>query len=774
MAINSIGPLSLKLRSVVKLSQRLVGFLGENDSKVWDVAIMSLKSLVESIELTNTVQIENMLQIVLPALIGKMSLDTVDLEFIDLFTLSINRFQLIFKQDQQLHPKLLKCLLLLIVNERPVVRKRSILLMTAFASLTTPELFNNLAAELMKLLNTVKEDKIETILNSLSQLCNVDSVKMKLYVTQIGAKTMQLVEIENDTVKEASLNTFEVLIKLDMLQEDQLQSVLKLSLDLLKYDPNYNEDADMEDDDMSQGSFEEESDAEDESWKVRRASAKLLAEIASKGVNEHLYSNLAVPLMDRFNERVEIVRIDILCAFGALVKGINSNFGEHLTKRRKLILGSGDVSQNAVKSMLQNHVPQTITLLVKQFNNNSLATIEIGFQLLGDVCLVLNGGLSGSIDSLKGPIASILSIKKQSASTSTNLKIKLLEFLSIVLEFHEASKIWQFLDDISDSIIQSTMDKFYKVRVQALIFIQKLALAIHTSLQESPMEHPDHERLVKKLLNGSLYLLENDEIEQEVVEQAILTSCQLISKFKVASQDQLQKTLIPEIINNLKRESLRDSCLISVGELIRSCDNVDWKPLVENIQGLLKGSSRHTSGLAINCLVLLVSVLGENISKNDLEQLMNDIPYLLDNADTHFVLDLLTSLLPVGHNSNAFKQSLTSVVVPKIITMVQLQPHIFGGKAFESLTKLFTFMFQFDEQYASFNNFVPTIINDCKKDQVPKDSYPLLSKLVARSYNLPQSQILLSDLIKSIQSTKTNENELIFSLYCVGELGTLW
>ena len=64
------------------------------------------------------------------------------------------------------------------------------------------------------------------------------------------------------------------------------------------------------------------SDDEDVSWKIRRAAAKLLSALIGTR-NEllvDLYKIAAPTLVNRFSEREESVRLEVLAAFGALLK----------------------------------------------------------------------------------------------------------------------------------------------------------------------------------------------------------------------------------------------------------------------------------------------------------------------------------------------------------------------------------------------------------------------------------------------------------------------
>src|SRR5271156_672868 len=129
-----------------------------------------------------------------------------------------------------------------------------------------------------------------------------------------------------------------------------VQDLIDLSVQNLTYDPNYvqtdeNEDEmeDAEDDDYEDDEFEEEySDDDDASWKVRRAAAKLLGAVIASypSMLPKLYEEVAPTLIQRFSEREESVRVEILSTFRELVRvtGLQS---EQIVMIREVPVGVG-------------------------------------------------------------------------------------------------------------------------------------------------------------------------------------------------------------------------------------------------------------------------------------------------------------------------------------------------------------------------------------------------------------------------------------------------
>lgn len=105
-------------------------------------------------------------------------------------------------------------------------------------------------------------------------------------------------------------------------------SIMTRALELVKYDPNYvddsDDDVDMEDDEFDDDDdFDDAySDDEDDSWKIRRSSAKVLQALIStrQDLIVSFYKTAAPTLVSRFSEREESVRLEVLAAVEALLK----------------------------------------------------------------------------------------------------------------------------------------------------------------------------------------------------------------------------------------------------------------------------------------------------------------------------------------------------------------------------------------------------------------------------------------------------------------------
>merc|ERR1719316_2051875 len=137
-------------------------------------------------------------------------------------------------------------------------------------------------------------------------------------------------ESEKDhEVVENCLNAFEsFVLRCSKEISPHLEELCNLIMFLISYDPNFYSTGDDGDAPMDDG-FDEfdddglvDSDDDDSSWKVRRAALKVLAAML-KGLPDKLrdlYSKFTLPLIQRFQEREESVKLDVFTTFAEMAQ----------------------------------------------------------------------------------------------------------------------------------------------------------------------------------------------------------------------------------------------------------------------------------------------------------------------------------------------------------------------------------------------------------------------------------------------------------------------
>lgn len=316
---------------------------------------------------------------------------------------------------------------------------------------------------------------------------------------------------------------------------------IEACLRYLKYDPNYavDDDEEMEDEEEEEdddddfadddefeagGGFDDDDDA---SWKVRRCAAKALHTLVATRSNGDLlddgtlYGQVAAPLIKRFEEREENVRLEVISALSLLVRKtgaglvpeftLDASQGEGqtqqpLSRKRRRQSSTGVTAADAsgvVSPMLEkipptgpradlaSLTPQLVKSSVKLLKGKSIPTKQAAMNLLDDLILVQQGGLSDHldqivdlvVDAVKTTAASTTSTSLSGTSgaasaTPSTLRVAALKFLSDIARTHSSSLLQPHLSKMVGGVVGAVDDRFYKISSQAVETVEEIGKAI--------------------------------------------------------------------------------------------------------------------------------------------------------------------------------------------------------------------------------------------------------------------------------------------------------
>lgn len=318
------------------------------------------------------------------------------------------------------------------------------------------------------------------------------------------------------------------------------EEAIAACLRYVKYDPNYADDDDeeMEDEEVEEdeeddfadddefeagGGFDDDDDA---SWKVRRSAAKALHTLVATRSNGDLldsgvlYGQVAAPLVRRFDEREENVRLEVISAVSLLVRktgaGLVPEFtvdatGEGQTqqplsrkRRRQSSAGGNTVDGRGVLSPkidkipptgpradLAKLTPQLVKASVKLLKGKSIPTKQAAMNLLDDLILVQQGGLSDCLDQILGLVVDAVRTNASSSTstslsgntgaasaTQSTLRVAALKFLSNIARTHSSSLLQPHLSKVVNGVVGAVNDRFYKISSQAVETVEEIGKAI--------------------------------------------------------------------------------------------------------------------------------------------------------------------------------------------------------------------------------------------------------------------------------------------------------
>lgn len=431
-----------------------------------------------------------------------------------------------------------------------------------------------------------------------------------------------------------------------------LEDLLKAGSIFLRYDPNYadgeHDEADIDDDEemgealpdandddgefakdsQDEDAFEDDgnfSDEDDISWKVRRCAAKLLSTILTTRAGDLIqgkregggqaYRQLAPLLIDRFHEREESVRLEILATTTVLVMK-TGEVADGTT--RPSFIGSANVSSMApppkirrgsdasmvdtdqipqdfltdeegVKENLLAIVPRLSTSLGKLLKNKfiTLPTKQASVMLLSAVISVLHGGLDGSLIIFIGPLVNaakggnvlssggniiVASAPGGSTATATgaSLRIEVLRLLAKIFENHGLGSVESYLDEVVPAICAAVNEAGYKVAFEALETVIALGRLL---TEDGAPPYPGH---LEELYDVVVRKVQNTETDTEVREKAIMTLAVLLSrtsgKANMIDRNRRYQSL-EVLIERLKNETTRLSAARAIDCLARNIDS---------------------------------------------------------------------------------------------------------------------------------------------------------------------------------------------------------
>lgn len=277
------------------------------------------------------------------------------------------------------------------------------------------------------------------------------------------------------------------------------------------------------------------SDDDDSSWKLRRCAAKTLYAIIMTRSNGDLldsgtlYDKIAPVLIQRFAEREENVRLEILTTLRSLVlktgealpsylgpsgvqeTEISVDTAQRARKRRRVnsnmdTFDSSNAFSSAVglvspaaspspvsgpKADLGRLSPSIVRGVARLLKQPSVATKQMAITLLRDVVLVQHGGLSDLfgkiveplVDTVKGPsipangTASIF-VGGAAAASGSKMRIEALQLVSAVCNSHSSSILSPHLGSLVECVTQAIGDEYYKVSSEALVTVESVIKVI--------------------------------------------------------------------------------------------------------------------------------------------------------------------------------------------------------------------------------------------------------------------------------------------------------
>lgn len=485
---------------------------------------------------------------------------------------------------------------------------------------------------------------------------------------------------EFNEVRESALVALESFLDSCGLQmREYTEQVIEVCLRYLKFDPNsaidddenMDEDGNVDsDDDEDDEDDEYEDDAgfdddDDASWKVRRLAAKALHTLISTRSTDlletgTLYGEIASPLVKRFDEREESVRLEIISAVALLIRKtgegvIHSISGDEESlhslgvnrKRRRQSSGGFVVTSKAPylgatgltsptreavpptgpRADLSKITPQIVKAATKLLKGKQIATKQAIVNLLDDLISVQNGGLADYFDQVMQPIIDVtkgmaggasstsISLSGAASATSTTLRVAVLHFTSDIAKTHSSSLFQPYLQKIVASVVSAVHDRFYKISSEAIRTAEELVKAITPPRARLTIQKykPELYKLYEIIFDRASAIDTDTEVRQQAIQAlgTLLSRTSSADGIGLLPTDKRQAGL-DLLLDRLRNETTRLHAVraidnVAAHSLISGSLDPKW---IQNVStelcGQLRKANRALRGASIQALQQLI------------------------------------------------------------------------------------------------------------------------------------------------------------------------
>ncbi|KAG0170737.1 Cullin-associated NEDD8-dissociated protein 1 [Apophysomyces sp. BC1034] len=842
LAVKCLGPLvkQIKEEHTLDIIERLGEFAAQQkNEELRSIASIGLKTVVIEV---NGSKGNNVCVKIIPNLLRmlqdceasyEMQMDTLDV-----LAEVLSRFGSQITQEQQ--AQIQTTLLPLLEHPRAAVRKRTTIAIGHLVVHISDDLFASIMTYVLdKIQNgNNSSDKLRTLVQSAGVLSRYSTTRLGKYLPKLVPiiVTFTSEADEDDELREICLQSLEsFILRCPTEIAPYVEQIISLSLEYVKYDPNFADDDDDEDEDMVEDEEEDDEygdivdysdDDDDMSWKVRRSSAKVLAAVIETRADllQQLYQNVAPILITRFKEREESVRADIMQTFIVLLRQTSVYGGDDVFSFQHVekpaldfdVTGCGDEvvllpnraqtvnpassimeTGEGPRQLLRGQVSKLSRALVKQLASKSNQTRQIGFRLARELVSVLHGGLDDEIELFVPVIESTLtsSPSEQHHATSTsNLKIEVLIFLSHLFRNHSAQVLHPHLNRLCPAVIKTISDRFYKITSEAfLVCIEliKVIRPIHRDTKTGEYNisalNDEYKPFIMGIYTATLKVLGTSDADQEVKERSIMCLGALLGQsgdVLQSEQRQAWDVLLERMRNEVTRlVSVRTLAIVSQspvaagGELERCVLTA-----VDEIALLLRKSDRALRIASLECLTILINRFGQKISSQSYYNLMNELRPLVSDSDLHLLpLALKTAESIVTVDPSSVEDAKT-IILPSLFQLIQSP--LLQGTALKTLLSLFEALA--NASPADYQSLVKGLVDPLLVVQTSgvsaggvaavanKQAAATVAQCVAVlavSTNNTNCQATISTFQAYIENTSTNDSVKYLSLLTLGEIG---
>ncbi|OQR84838.1 Cullin-associated NEDD8-dissociated protein [Achlya hypogyna] len=664
IAVKCLGILVTKVqeKQVGDICEKLCDLIFTGKAELRDIYSIGLKTILSDVSQKTGASISTALCGRLLGGISHYDDQAIKSETLDILTELLKRFGSDFQTE---HVAIMDLLLKELGDERAFVRKRVTSCLGALGIVAADALLHRLVEHLLQSVennhNADKRTLIQTI-GTLSRsvghrLGRHLPVIVPLFLTFCGDPSDE--SMQNDVSNELRENCFQglesFLLRCHAEITPHTTEILSVAMAFTKYDPNYmydseNEDMDEDMDDDEQYSEPEDndySDDDDASWKVRRAALRVMSAIITTRPEllDTLYAQYSEPLVARFKEREESVRIDVFAVFSDLLRSTLVHLAPVSAGNPEDGARPAFVRQRSCGNELHERVGSILSAANKQLGPKvSVPTRCAVFGMLRELAQVENGQLGPFMDAL------LPNILKALEDRNSSLKLDALLFLRQLLASHEPVLFAKHLKAIVQLAVATANEEWYKIVAKSLSLIGTLVGVLRPAADE-PLA-ADMVVYVQPLFNAVLPRLKAYDIDQEIKDGAIASMGLLVSTVGDHLSREDLNTVLPMVLERLQNEITRIAAMKSLATIARSPLPLDLSVILTDaivcLSQLLRQQSRTLKQTALDTLIALVQHKGTAVAPASLCDTVQEASALISDSDlqlSQLSLTLVSAIL---------------------------------------------------------------------------------------------------------------------------------
>ncbi|EST09497.1 TATA-binding protein interacting (TIP20) [Kalmanozyma brasiliensis GHG001] len=825
MAVRSLAILVPRSRekNMQHVIDTLIEYISSNNDELRDIAALALKTVTAQMP-TRSSYASTALNKLAPKLLNHIADAAASQELLidslDILAELINKFAATVTTTVQLQNSLLKNVVPAMRHPRPAVRKRSLTVLGALGSCATSDVFTQLSVQLSS--DLAPKSAVETR-KTAAQLIGIFARtcprRLGRRLPEFMPAVIQTAKHDNDELRETCLQSIElILLRCPAEVTPFVNASIDLAITLIKHDPNYagfDDDEEMRDADDDFGEDDEDddlidddySDDDDMSWKVRRASAKVLnaaltsrPELLSQNV-----SSVAPVLVARFSEREESVRLEVLDTFLALLKQMQLYAGgpqatevigsssassasqaaaiaaAGVLKRKRNEMDADD-TEDSPRGQLSSLVPAIAKALEREIVSKSIPTRHKSFVVLRELVMVLHGGLEAHIGSILASTEKALKGAESASSGGSNLKADVLGFFRVLFLTHAPKSFDDQLPTLVPILAASIEDKLHRSCIEAFLTCSQLVSVLRplsaTAASPTTARPGQYKPYLLQIYSAAVSRLNRLDSDQEIKERGIACLGVLLAH---AGDDLAEKhdECFELLTARLTNEVTRFVTVKVIAQIAASpvCSGPAFDAFLQSaiaeVATLLRKSNRQLRLAAFDCLAAALSRSSTKLNTASSNSILAEVQPLV-NADMDMKLlpHILRSVNLILLNDPATRESVRVSVLPQIHSVLRLP--IAQGPAMESLLEFLRLYVSAQPESAPETvEELLAALESAKGSVSGTHLYSTVSRCIGAVCTVSEaaSGNVAAKATATLQNDGGKDTEVYFALLLLGELG---